>query len=318
MVVLLPTPGFKRELSVKSKKRNSKLLTYTLVVSLLVHLLILLVPLHLERKEKENIIQIVRINPEDLPKQVVDEIGKPIAEETPEESRFLSKYNQKVEKQIKAKNTGPTQNEQQLSLQIREKQESSPKPPVTLDKEKMLLAIKKPNASLQTQEKKQEEKLKMSFTERSLASVRSSTTDDYLPDVEDSNQTLLNTKQFVFYSFYARIKERLRGHWENNLQTTLKQRYNYNSSNMPQIDRDLVTKLKIQLEKNGELKNVFIVTSSGFYDIDNAAVKAFEQAAPFLNPPSGMIEKDGSVKLRWDFIIEANAGPYIKIFLSRN
>ena len=44
-----------------------------------------------------------------------------------------------------------------------------------------------------------------------------SKSDDYLKNVEDGPQTLLNTKEFVYYSYYARIKEKLRQHWESKI-----------------------------------------------------------------------------------------------------
>jgi protein TonB len=40
-------------------------------------------------------------------------------------------------------------------------------------------------------------------------------------------------------------------------------------------------------------------------DLDSAAVEAFRQAAPFPNPPKGMVEADGTIKIRWDFVLEA-------------
>ena len=48
-----------------------------------------------------------------------------------------------------------------------------------------------------------------------------------------------------------------------------------------------------------------VVGESGLHDIDEAALEAFRAAEPFPNPPKGIVEKDGTIKIRWDFILEA-------------
>jgi protein TonB len=50
---------------------------------------------------------------------------------------------------------------------------------------------------------------------------------------------------------------------------------------------------------------VQVVSDSGVRDLDQAAVEAFQEAAPFPNPPSGIVDSDGTIKIRWDFILEA-------------
>ena len=40
-------------------------------------------------------------------------------------------------------------------------------------------------------------------------------------------------------------------------------------------------------------------------ELDDAAVEAFRQAAPFPNPPKGLIETDGTIKIRWNFVVES-------------
>ena len=40
-------------------------------------------------------------------------------------------------------------------------------------------------------------------------------------------------------------------------------------------------------------------------------MEAFQQAGPFPNPPKGMLDADGFVRIRWDFILKAEAAPRI-------
>jgi protein TonB len=68
--------------------------------------------------------------------------------------------------------------------------------------------------------------------------------------------------------------------------------------------RDRITKLLIVLNPAGTLVNVQVLSDSGVRDLDDAAIEAFRAAAPFPNPPKGIIETDGTVKIRWDFVLE--------------
>jgi len=40
--------------------------------------------------------------------------------------------------------------------------------------------------------------------------------------VNTGMQTLLSTREFVYYSYYARIKEAIRQHWEPNVREKVK------------------------------------------------------------------------------------------------
>jgi TonB family protein len=61
----------------------------------------------------------------------------------------------------------------------------------------------------------------------------------------------------------------------------------------------------IFLDGRGTLVRVKVLSASGMTDLDDAAVEAFKAAAPFPNPPKGIVEADGFIKIRWDFILEA-------------
>ncbi|MDX9731530.1 MAG: TonB family protein, partial [Bdellovibrionales bacterium] len=66
-----------------------------------------------------------------------------------------------------------------------------------------------------------------------------------------------------------------------------------------------ITSVIIILDEKGTLFRVQVVGASGIVDLDDAAVEAFRAAAPFPNPPKGIVEEDGTLKIRWDFVLEA-------------
>ena len=130
-----------------------------------------------------------------------------------------------------------------------------------------------------------------------------SQTDDHIKNVETGMQTLLSSREFVYYAYYNRIKDGLRQHWEPNVREKVKIIYRQGRTIASAKDR--VTQLLVTLNPEGELVKVEVLTQSGVMDLDSAAVEAFRQAAPFPNPPKGMVEADGTIKIRWDFVLEA-------------
>src|SRR5262249_31648839 len=130
-----------------------------------------------------------------------------------------------------------------------------------------------------------------------------SQSDDYLKDVQTGMQTLLSTREFVYYTYYARIKESLRQHWEPTVREKVKIIYRQGRTIASAKDR--VTQVLVTLNSQGELIRVEVLSQSGVEALDAAAVEAFKEAAPFPNPPKGMVEPDGTIKIRWDFVLEA-------------
>ena len=61
----------------------------------------------------------------------------------------------------------------------------------------------------------------------------------------------------------------------------------------------------IVLNEKGTLIKIQVLNASGVRDLDDAAVEAFRAAAPFPNPPKGIVDRDGTVKIPWNFVIES-------------
>ncbi|MBX3020806.1 MAG: energy transducer TonB [Bdellovibrionales bacterium] len=230
--------------------------------------------------------------------QIVEQL-KQINEEVDKDSRFLSAFNQKVIKQTRAENSGKFNNTAQGST----KTEGSK----TGKKDKKQIAEKTPDDMGDLPELKDlTPKFSMDPGQEGPKldeNGNPSATDDYLKDVQSGLQTLLSTREFVYYTYYNRIKEALRHHWEPNVREKVKIIYRQGRTIASAKDR--VTQVLVTLNKEGELIKVEVLTQSGVIDLDNAAVEAFRNAAPFPNPPKGMVEPDGTIKIRWDFVLEA-------------
>lgn len=131
-----------------------------------------------------------------------------------------------------------------------------------------------------------------------------SQTTDYLKDVDQGVETLVNAREFKYYSYYNRIRRQLAQHWEGRVREKLTKMFKEGRS-PASTGEDRITKLMITLNDQGTLVRVQVMSDSGIHDLDDAAVEAFRAAAPFPNPPKGIVDSDGTVKIRWDFVLES-------------
>lgn len=133
--------------------------------------------------------------------------------------------------------------------------------------------------------------------------------DDHLDDVRRGDRTVLSTREFKYFSYYQRIKELLRQYWKPNVERQLARVWAKGKS---VSEDEMVTQLQVLLDPNGSIQKISRLASSGFPEIDDAAVEAFNRAGPFPNPPKGMLDSDGLVRIRWDFILKTESAPRIQ------
>ncbi len=131
-----------------------------------------------------------------------------------------------------------------------------------------------------------------------------SASNDYLKDVKDGNQTILNTKEFVYFSYYRRIRERLEVAWNTKLRATLGSQV-YGGERRLANDRNYVTGLTVILDRHGRITAVKVRQRSGARDLDTAAIDAFNDAGPFPDPPAGLVDQNGQIQIPWDFILQS-------------
>jgi TonB family protein len=128
-----------------------------------------------------------------------------------------------------------------------------------------------------------------------------STISNYIPDVRSGGFSSLNSDQFVFYTFYARINEQVRNRWINNI------RHFLNVTPQTEINRlasrPQNSQLEIILAPNGQFIKAIIHQKSENRLLDESAIASFRQASPLNNPPEEMIEEDGYIHLRYIFTL---------------
>ena len=142
-----------------------------------------------------------------------------------------------------------------------------------------------------------------------LDSVSGAAANDHLDDVDVGDGTYLNTREWKYASFFNRVKQSVGQQWNPNAQLRLRD---------PTLQiyggRDRHTLLQVTLTADGRLKDAWVEKSSGLDFLDLEAVKAFERAQPFPNPPSGLIASDQTVKFSFGFYLEMSGRPGLRLF----
>lgn len=217
-------------------------------------------------------------------------------------ANYLSSHNQKVAKETVAKNHGEFQNRKMKttlasgSPQAALRQKSGSATPTKVLPKDLFGSYK--------------DSLAKSFDQQTQSTGKGgpigadvSRTRDYLPDKEAGAETLLSTREFIYYTYYNRIRNQLSQYWEPKIKQKILALFKKGRRIASTGDR--ITKVQIVLDSKGSLMKVQVLGESGVQDLDDAAVEAFKAAAPFPNPPKGIIDPDGTVKIQWDFVVEA-------------
>lgn len=228
-------------------------------------------PQKIEVEVRETVPVRKTARPKPVQIQQIVEQDKAVNQNEDESTKYLSAFNQKLEKQTRAQATGKFQNGE--------------KEPVDL------------SAKFAVKEKGDLPQPKVSKNTRSQS-------DDYLNELEEGMRTLVNTREFGYYAYFSRIKESLREQWEPDLRrkvTVMRAQERRPAAADDATER--TARLLVTLDKFGNLVNVKLLRSSGNTHLDNLALDAFTKAAPFPNPPSGLVEPDGHINIRWDFVL---------------
>ncbi|MBL7543062.1 MAG: TonB family protein [Bdellovibrionaceae bacterium] len=229
-------------------------------------------------------------------RQIVDQEDQALNNEIPEDEFYLSKNNQKVLKPTVAREKGEFKNTKQNKSPQKASPSQTSAPAIAKKNEKF-----NPLSDMTASFKQKSFDTMASNHPSSSAAV--SQTQDYLKNTALGVETILSTKEFKYYTYFNRIRKQLSEHWEPKVRDKLTKMFRQGRTIASNQDR--TTKLLIILDQKGVLVNVQLVSDSGVKDLDEAAMESFRSAAPFPNPPKGIVDPDGTVKIRWDFILES-------------
>jgi TonB family protein len=122
---------------------------------------------------------------------------------------------------------------------------------------------------------------------------------DHMDDVENGEETALNSKRWVYASFFNRMKRQVAQNWDP---VTIWRRNDPTGQIYGFKTR--VTEVRVSLSTTGTLEKIVIVAPSGVGDLDDEAVHAFQAAAPFPNPPKELAGRDNLITFGFSFFFE--------------
>ena len=147
----------------------------------------------------------------------------------------------------------------------------------------------------------------------SMSRIIGAAPNDHLRGVEEGDETLLNTREWKYATFFNRLKQRVGEEWDPTSVLRLR-----DPTGATYQGRDRHTLLEITLDASGRLKDVHVEKSSGLDFLDLEAVRAFERAQPFPNPPPGLVSEGRAVTFTFGFYLEMGGGPRMRLFRAPN
>lgn len=203
-------------------------------------------------------------------------------------ARFLSEQKQRVKQETQAANNGMTENRSNLSTKNKDKKSQQ---------KKVTRAEESPD-----KDGFRDVDISRELQELNRLNDGVSTVGQALPnDVRIGSFTALNTDRYLFYTFYARIEESIRFRWESRVEQAIRSLGPAAMVNLG--NRDWVTNVEFLLDSDGYVKKALIMKESGVTAFDASAVRAFQEAAVFPNPPQEMIQDDGFIHLKFSFTV---------------
>ena len=241
--------------------------------------------------------------------------------EVPQDSKFLGKKNQNFDRQTKSANVGSfkkagkgvrngfdVKKYSKVNSQAFQKQAESKKQEKKHAKAKSNQKIKMSDLSMNNPVKKEVQKKHSSPSVASLGLERGSYTtnglsasSDFVEDLTLGDMTNLNTTEYKYFGFYDRIRKKLEQYWGNSLRSKARAMMN-RGVRLPAAENK-ITSLKITIDSYGNIVDVFVKSTSGVSELDDAAIESFNKAGPFPNPPKGIVS-DGHAEIEWGFVVK--------------
>ena len=108
---------------------------------------------------------------------------------------------------------------------------------------------------------------------------------DHIEDADEGEFTSLNSRKWKYATFFNRMKRQVAQNWHPD-QVYLRRDPNGNIYGT----RDRLTVLRVSLNPNGSVAKIYIAKQCGVDFLDDEAVRAFQEAQPFPNPPGGLVD----------------------------
>lgn len=120
------------------------------------------------------------------------------------------------------------------------------------------------------------------------------------PNLPEGGENLLNTRESIYYSFYARLYEAIGPLWQSRTNEVLQR-----NSIRP---GEYSTVVDIVLDEDGTLKEIRKMQGSGIEAFDTAVDETWRKVQRFPNPPQGLLNQERQVHVAWKFTVRVEQG----------
>ena len=236
---------------------------------------------------------------DDLDGQVVD-LPKPTEEQKPEDADFLAEYDITVEEEmvselfkIAPEVVAPVYSEEStfelediLEMNVEEASTGATAGDMVFDRNpNARFAVTPSDYDIQTKDGANRPMMSAHRKE----TLQGAPSNDYLPDIDKGFATQLNADEFLFAGFLNRVKRMVSFYANQTLQNARPQ--------VPVTKMAYDLTVDAMLDPDGNLVSIRVTEASGIPAFDEAILEAWRLAAPFPNPPPGMVEDDGYIHI---------------------
>jgi TonB family protein len=260
-------------------------------------------------------------------RQVVD-IPTPRNEAPPKDARYAAEHDSTVERETHRKGTpdqkAPPQPPQPTLLAMRSPSPPSPRPgamgspgarPQVSGQDPETESLPHPGTEAAPgappSKPSQPQALALMPTQQTLSkALGGGGTSDYLPEVEEGDDTALNAKKWKFASFFNRVKEQIRQHWH-----AAQEYQKRDPTGSLYGGKVRFTVLIVRLTPDGHVSDVALEKPSGIDFLDDVAMEAVKEAQPFPNPPQQLVDRQsGKISFRFGFVVDVEGETRLKMY----
>lgn len=134
----------------------------------------------------------------------------------------------------------------------------------------------------------------------SLARIAGGPSMDGYREVEEGDETALSSREFRFATFLNRMRSAIGDVWYPTVETAIRER---DPEGRDVFFRERTVVLELTLGPSGELRRLRIAESSEVPFVDEVAVAAVRKAQPFSNPPRAMFGPGGEARIPFAFTV---------------
>ena len=118
-------------------------------------------------------------------------------------------------------------------------------------------------------------------------------------NLTEGNENLLNTRESIFYSFYARVYEAIGPLWQSRIREI--------PNRLKLSPGDYTTTVEVVFDESGNVVDVIHIQDSKIREFDDAVDFTWSKTKRFPNPPRGLLDFNRQVRMGLTFTVQVGS-----------